>query len=90
MDKIKMMSKIKEIHLENKNIIKYLKEIDGRTNNSIEDIMISYDFQAGSYTKAYKKDPKQKENFCSCLANIINNLEDCNSILEVGVVRELL
>ena len=80
-----MMSKIKEIHLENKNIIKYLKEIDGRTNNSIEDIMISYDFQAGSYTKAYKKDPKQKENFCSCLANIINNLEDCNSILEVGV-----
>ncbi|AUG56268.1 methyltransferase domain-containing protein [Acetivibrio saccincola] len=85
MDKIKMMSKIKEIHLENKNIIKYLKEIDGRTNNSIEDIMISYDFQAGSYTKAYKKDPKQKENFCSCLANIINNLEDCNSILEVGV-----
>lgn len=63
MDKIKMMSKIKEIHLENKNIIKYLKEIDGRTNNSIEDIMISYDFQAGSYTKAYKKIQNKRKIF---------------------------
>ena len=80
-----MLGKIKYLYFENKNIIRYLKEIEGKKDNSIEDIMISYDFQAGSYTEAYKREPKLKEYFCSCLAKIINNLEDYDSILEVGV-----
>jgi hypothetical protein len=83
MDKIKMLGKIKGTYMENKNIIKYLKEIDGRSDNSIEDIMISYDFQTGSYTQAYKDKPKSKEDFCFYLANIINDLGSCDSIVEV-------
>jgi ubiquinone/menaquinone biosynthesis C-methylase UbiE len=80
-----MLNRIKQIYLENKNIIKYLKELDGAEINSIEDIMISYDFQAGSYIQAYKNNSSLKEKYCSYLANIIENLANYDSILEVGV-----
>lgn len=49
MDKIKILNRIKQLYLQNKNIIKYLKKLDENESNSIEDIMISYDFQAGTY-----------------------------------------
>ncbi len=55
MDKLKILSKIKEIYENGGNIIQYLKNLDGANTNSIEDIMISYDFQAGSYYNNYKK-----------------------------------
>lgn len=37
------------------NIIQYLNGLDNKENNSVEDIMISYDFQAGSYVKTILK-----------------------------------
>lgn len=85
MDKIKMLNSIKKLYSENKNIIKYLKELDERKSNSIEDIMISYDFQAGTYIQEYKKDSSFKEKYCACLGNIIESLESYETILEVGV-----
>lgn len=85
MNKINMISRIREVYLKNGNIIKYLKEIDGRKENSIEDIMISYDFQAGSYIDEYKKQTYNKKKFCSYLSSLINRLGEFNSLIEAGV-----
>ncbi|KUO78106.1 MAG: hypothetical protein APF81_06840 [Desulfosporosinus sp. BRH_c37] len=81
----KILSRIKSLYLENANIIKYLKELDKSNTNSIEDIMISYDFQAGTYCQDYKKDPSFKDRYCLYLANVINNLGQYKTLLEVGV-----
>lgn len=81
----KMLSRIKSLYLENANIIKYLKDLDRSNTNSIEDIMISYDFQAGTYYQEYKKDPSLKDKYCSYLANVINDFGHYKTLLEVGV-----
>lgn len=49
----KMLATIKNVYENNQNIISYLKSLDNREQNTVEDILISYDFQAGSYLKAY-------------------------------------
>lgn len=85
MDKLSILNKIKEIYANNENIIDYLKSINNEEKTSLEDILISYDFQAGTYTKAYKNDPRSKNEYCYYLAKIINDLGEYNSILEAGV-----
>ncbi|APC41163.1 methyltransferase domain-containing protein [Clostridium estertheticum] len=85
MDKLKILSRVKQLYLQNTNIIKYLKEIEGDICNSIEDIMISYDFQAGTYIKAYKKESLFINKYCFELAQYIDNLGEYNSLLEVGI-----
>lgn len=85
MDKLSLLNRIKEIYLENRNVIKYLKELSGTNYNSIEDILISYDFQAGTYIDSYKNDPMIQDQYCYSLSKIIYELCECNSILEVGV-----
>lgn len=85
MDKIAMLNKIKTVYFENRNIIQYLKDIDGTKANSLEDIMISYDFQAGSYIEELKKNPSFKEKYCCHLAKAIDSLGCFDSMLEVGI-----
>ncbi|HYK74004.1 MAG TPA: hypothetical protein VEV44_12910, partial [Pseudoneobacillus sp.] len=68
MDKLAILNKIKEIYTNNDNIIAYLKLENNQEKNSLEDILISYDFQAGTYFKAYKKDPRLKNEYCYYLA----------------------
>ncbi|RZK65015.1 MAG: hypothetical protein EOO85_28920, partial [Pedobacter sp.] len=46
-----LMPKIKELYNNGGNIIAFLKSQDDRKVNNIEDIIISYDFQSGSYIK---------------------------------------
>ncbi|MDR3602245.1 MAG: methyltransferase domain-containing protein [Desulfosporosinus sp.] len=85
MEHKKILSRIKSLYSENTNIIKYLKELDKSNINSIEDILISYDFQAGTYYQDYKKDPSFRDKYSSYLANIIDNLGQYKTLLEVGV-----
>jgi len=54
MEEFRYLKKIKEIYLKGGNIIENLKKIKGNSFNSIEDILISYDFQSGSYIKDYR------------------------------------
>ncbi len=49
----RLLKKVKEIYGNGENIIEYLKKKDNRSENSFEDIMISYDFQAGTYVEDY-------------------------------------
>ncbi len=85
MEKFKHLQKIKELYEKDVNIMQYLKENSKNEPNDIEDILISYDFQSGSYIKGFSENPKIKNKYCSGLAKIIDKIDDIESILEVGV-----
>ena len=85
MEKIKLLNKIKELYRNNINIIDYLKSLTSENSNDLETILISYDFQAGSYTKNTENNPSYIDKYTSFLANVINKLGEFNSIIEVGV-----
>jgi hypothetical protein len=79
-----IIQKIKTVWEYGGNIIAYLKELDGRSNNSLEDILISYDFQSGSYIRETKENPIFNFNYTKHIAEILNSL-NFNSIMEAGV-----
>lgn len=80
------LSEIKKIYQKGDNIVHYLNNITKSTTNSTEAIMISYDFQSGSYIEFIKKSPEFIEKYTQAMADVINNLGDeCQSVLEVGV-----
>ena len=85
MDKFDQIEKIKAIYAKGGNIIKYLKSLGDNKQNSIEDILISYDFQSGSYIKADAANPEFRIKYCKSLAQVIGTLGEFDSILEVGV-----
>ncbi len=85
MEKFKQLQKIKDLYDKGENIIQYLKKIGNNKLNSIEDILISYDFQAGSYINYYSKNYNIKDKYCKAISKIINKFENINSIVEVGV-----
>ena len=85
MDKINLISKIAELYGEGKNIIAYLKDLDGRNENTIEDILISYDFQAGSYIRFARENPIYIDNYAGAISKILSGLLTRGSIVEVGV-----
>lgn len=85
MEKYSLLNRIKELYENNTNIIKYLKTLNSQTSNTTEDILISYDFQAGTYIKKHESDPSFLNRYCSSIGNIINNLGNFNSIIEIGV-----
>ena len=90
MNKLKMLQRIKQLYeKDDVNIIDYLKNLDSNTLNSVEDIMISYDFQAGTYTKRYFSDSTMRawrDRLTVRIAETIDSLP-CGhqSIFEAGV-----
>jgi len=85
MEKIKQLQKIKELYAKGENIIQYLKSIGNNETNTIENILISYDFQSGSYIQGFSKNKEYKEKYCNALAKIINEIDSVHSLIEVGV-----
>lgn len=84
-DKLKILKRIKELYANNQNIMAYLRDLDNNQKNTIEDITICYDFQAGSYSAYEKVHPEFRQGYCTRLAEVINRLGIFSSILEVGV-----
>lgn len=85
MDKLKILNRIRQLYLENKNIMAYLRDLKGNDYNSTEDIMISYDFQAGTYVDEYKSNTSFTKSYCNHLAKTLEQLGEYESLLEVGV-----
>jgi ubiquinone/menaquinone biosynthesis C-methylase UbiE len=85
MDKISLIPRIKELYEQGTNIIEFLRSQTGANRNSLEDILISYDFQAGSYIKVAKTNPEYIQAYTSALAEILDGLGGISSIMEVGV-----
>ncbi len=87
MNQVALLQRIKELYQKKDiNIIEYLKEQDGHDQTSRQDIMISYDFQAGSYVNAYKKTPDRLRTFVRRLVSCIEELRgEKQSIFEPGI-----
>ncbi len=85
MEKFKHLQKVKEIYSRGENIIQYLKSIGDNGKNTIEDILISYDFQSGSYIKNFADNKEFQLNFSAAVAKSIDEIDNVESILEVGV-----
>lgn len=83
--KLALTQKLRELYARGENLAAYLRSLDHASRNTVEDIMLSYDFQAGSYIAAYEQNPRYLEDYTDALATVIRGLGSCESILEVGV-----
>jgi ubiquinone/menaquinone biosynthesis C-methylase UbiE/uncharacterized protein YbaR (Trm112 family) len=84
-NKLKILDKLKVLYEQGGNIIQYLRNYSNRDINSLEDILISYDFQAGSYIEGFAKNPKFIRKYGKALSELINNTGKVDSIIEIGV-----
>jgi len=82
---VNLLSQIEKLYSEGGNIIQFLKQMDGSMHNTRESILISYDYQAGSYISAYKANINHYLKYITQLVNEIKELGPVNSILEAGV-----
>lgn len=78
------VSEVKKIYENGGNIMDFLKSKSKSHQNSTESILISYDFQAGTYTEFAKNHPDYINNYTGSIAKVLNQL-DYRSIIEVGV-----
>lgn len=85
MTKLNQTQKIKELYAEGKNLMEYLRSLDNSKANDIESILISYDFQAGSYVENANKKPEYIADYSGAIANTINKLGSFDTVMEVGV-----
>lgn len=72
--KINILARIKDLYDNGENIIQYLKSLENTDSNSIEDILISYDFQAGSYTRIANEKCSIRELYYDSIAKVLNKL----------------
>jgi len=79
------LKKLQDLYRNKVNIIRYLKNKNKDDMNTREEIMISYDLQAGSYIKEILSNPEWGDRYSSALSDVLNKLGCYNSILEVGV-----
>lgn len=83
--KLKILNELKHRYSKRENIIKYLKSKTGEEQNSISDILISYDLQAGGYITAYHNNRTVRDLFCEELVKVFSELGHISSMLEAGV-----
>lgn len=78
------ISEAKAVYESGGNVIEYLKSKNGGQVDA-ESIMISYDLQAGSYTKLAEKNSAYISDYTSSLCSVIKGLGNFETIMEVGV-----
>ena len=79
------LNELKKFYENGGNLINHLKNLNNSKRNSDEMIMISYDFQSGSYIKKINENPEFTEKYTNAMAKVINGLGTHESILEAGV-----
>ena len=94
MKHIELLKELSSAYENDENILQYLKRKDKREledTNYVEDIMISYDFQAGNDVKVYYENKEITDVSMSRLAQIIDNF-DCHkkTLLKFYMEKNLL
>ena len=84
MEALKQLQLIKQLYGEGKNIMQHFRSAGGSDRNSTEAILVSYDFQAGSYVANVKANPDFMDQYSAAVANVLKPLGG-NSIMEAGV-----
>lgn len=85
----KDLGEIKERYNNGENIVQFISE-NYKDLSKIEAIMVSYDLQAGSYTKHFDTTPEQKVKYCEELAKKLDALGPLDSFLNVGVGEAII
>ena len=80
-----ILSTIKNIYKDGGNILQYFRAVEGTTHNKPESILISYDFQAGSYTANYKRNLANYQMYAKQIINEIERLGSFGTVMEAGV-----
>jgi ubiquinone/menaquinone biosynthesis C-methylase UbiE len=84
MSKLALIGKIKELYNRGENVMEFLKQESG-DHNDVESIMISYDFQAGSYTKLAKQNSDYLEHYTDAVKSVFSDFSEFSTIMEIGV-----
>ena len=79
------LKKLKELYQKNENLIEYMRTQSGDKENTTEQIMISYDFQAGTYTNEYYRNPEPRLQRAAVFAEVIKEKNLSGTLLEAGV-----
>jgi len=79
-----IIGKIKELYGKGENILEFLK-MQGNAPNDVESIMISYDFQAGTYTKLAVENSDYLNQYTNAITEVFAALPAFKSVMEVGV-----
>ena len=83
-NKFKIIDKVREVYSKGENMMEFLRESHS-TINDIESIMISYDFQAGSYIKIASENGDYIKRYTGAIMSELKSLGPFTSIMEVGV-----
>lgn len=84
MSNLSQINKIKELYQQGSNLMEFLRTANNGHNDA-ETIMISYDFQAGSYIKTAEQNKEYFDKYTAAIENVMNQLGEFHSIMEVGV-----
>jgi SAM-dependent methyltransferase len=84
MSKLNLIKNIQKLYDRGENVIEFLKKQSEGLNDE-ESIMISYDFQAGSYTKLAEKNADYLNSYTDAIKRIFTDLPDFSTIMEIGV-----
>lgn len=76
---------LKELYEQGVNIIDYLKKDHSDNQVTSEDILLSYDLQAGTYTEFAKENQSYIANYVGAASEVIKQLGKFETFLEVGV-----
>lgn len=82
-NKLKNLEELKNLYNNNENIMEYLRG-DSKKNN-IDDIILSYELQAGSYLKGYEQNKEFYAAYTKKIFDELFKLGKVSSIMEVGV-----
>lgn len=86
--KLALTRHIAELYARGENVMANLRSLSGSAGasgtNTVEDIMISYDFQAGSYIRSYQDDPAYLDRYTAELRNVLSPLGPIDTLLEAG------
>jgi len=86
MEAYKHLSEIKKAYERGENIIQLLKKDEHQVSNSVEDILVSYDLQAGSYTASFRKRVDYVKSYASAIEKVITKYAPrFDSIMEAGM-----
>jgi SAM-dependent methyltransferase len=85
MKNFELLEAVRQHYMEGGNILSFLKSQEGRSSNEAADILMSYDFQAGTYTAAYDQNPALRNDYGAAIARELERLPlPVSTILDVG------
>ena len=85
MKNFEYLEAVRQHYLAGGNILSFLKSQEGKTGNEAADILMSYDFQAGTYTAAFDQDPMLRKTYAEAIAKEIQALpQPVTSLLDAG------